>query len=68
MNGIMILSHLLLNYFAICELLCDPVAKVFSKAVYLCIDKGIDLRKHATKFVVYSKVRTLGTLQAYKQP
>lgn len=41
---------------------------VFSKAVYLCIDKGW-LRKHATKFVVHSnEVRPLGTLQVYKQP
>lgn len=61
-----------LNDFAIYEFLCDPVAKKkkkpFSKAVYLCIDKG-HLRKDATKFIVYSnKVRTSGTLQAYKQP
>lgn len=66
-----------LNDFAVYEFVCDPLAKkksnhkkthVFSKAVYLCIDKGW-LRKHATKFVVHSnEVRPLGTLQVYKQP
>lgn len=65
-----------LNDFAVYELFVIHLQKksnhkknhVFSKAVYLCIDKGW-LRKHATKFVVHSnEVRPLGTLQVYKQP